>query len=833
MKCKTCNFENPDNAVKCKQCGAKLRDEAKTSPNISTQTVVLDASTQLNVDPLSFAPGEKFGERYQIIEEIGQGGMGKVFKAKDLELDIVVALKMIKPQLSSDPDIVSRFKRELLMAREVFHENVIRIHDLGEVSGIKYISMNYIEGNSLKEVLQTTGKLTVEKSLDIAKQVGGGLEAAHKKGIIHRDLKPQNIMIDKQGKAYVLDFGIARSLSWEPDAAQDGIVLGTPDFMSPEQIKGEKADATTDIYSLGIIFYEMVTGKLPFTGDSPTELLHKHLNVAPELPSRLNPQIPPLLEKIILKCLEKKKKHRYQSVKEVLQDVESDKTIEIAPMKVKQIKEPPPPKKRKFLKYGLRTVIFLVFVYAIISVLSLVNDSLNKGKIEKHQVEYETFYKSRFPVQKDWLPGGWEIKDCNAWEKYAQLFPPPPSPKPGAGEGETGTWGKEFDKIAVGFDYQNVDDLRTFIAENEKYFQYERLSEALRCSKLNSFADAEMKEMKRMPPLHLSMVRRYADMITLTARVDFCQGNYEEGLDKLYKFMIFTMDLFCGSTRLEEQEMALACFNKICRELVPLLLNRDIFPDTRTLYLLEILSVFGRFNPWLFPFSHDYESPPGQERIDLPTLRSFETLIIAALDKFETEPILSSGNLNLVKKYQNIYGTMGMGKNGYYIYGKLKFLKHWFSINRYFYKKGIEFYQGLLEDMKGIGGMHARSITIANYCKKHRSDSNILIADLPSAAFALNVSRTLVKLILIINTINQHGIDSKEFSNLKGTDRFINELTGNNFQVIEEGPFPLIILDKDKDFKLPLKKINYEEEHKKILQYLRQQILQTLRQFEK
>ncbi|NIO87687.1 MAG: protein kinase [Candidatus Aminicenantes bacterium] len=819
MKCKTCNFENPDNAVKCKQCGAKLSDETKTSPNISTDTVVLDASTQLNVDPLSFAPGEKFGERYQIIEEIGQGGMGKVFKAKDTELDIVVALKMIKPQLSSDPDIVSRFKRELLMAREVFHENVIRIHDLGEVSGIKYISMNYIEGNSLKEVLQTTGKLTIEKSLDIAKQVGSALEAAHKKGIIHRDLKPQNVMIDKQGKAYVLDFGIARSLRWEPDAAQDGIVLGTPDFMSPEQIKGEKADATTDIYSLGIILYEMVTGKLPFTGDSPTELLHKHLNIAPEPPSKLNPQIPPLLEKIILKCLEKKKKHRYQSVKEVLQDVESDKTIEISPMKVKEVKEPPPPKERKFLKYGLRTVIFLVFVYAIISVLSLVNDSLYKGKIEKNLAVYETHYKDIFPIRKDWLPGVWEIKDCNAWETYAQLFPPPPSPKPGAGEDETETWGMEFDKIAIGFEYGNVDDLNDFIGKYEKHFQFDPLREAVKCSKLNSFADAELK---RMPPLHLPMVRRYADMVAIKARVDFCEGNYEEGLDKLHHFMIFTMDLFAGSTRLAEQQMALSCFNKICQELIPLLLSRDISLNTLSPYELECLAVFGNFKPGLFPFSDDYNTPPEQERINLPTLHSFETLIVAALNKFESEPILYSENLNLVKNYQNIYDTMGMGKNDYYIYGKLKFLKHWFSINRYFYKKGIEFYQGLLEYMKGIGGMRDRSVTIANYYKEHSPVSNILIADLPRAALELNKSRTLGKLILIINTINRHGIESKEFSDLKGTDRFINELTGNNFEIIEEGPFSSVILDKDKDFKLPLKKINYEEDHKKILQYLRQ-----------
>jgi serine/threonine protein kinase len=816
MKCKKCDFENPDNAVNCKQCGAKLSEEVSASPKISTNTIVLDASTQLNVDPLSFAPGEKFGERYQIIEEIGQGGMGKVFKAKDMELDIVVALKMIKPKLSSDPDIVSRFKQELLMAREVFHENVIRIHDLGEVGGIKYISMNYIEGNSLKEVLQTTGKLTIEKSLDIVKQVCYALKAAHKKGIIHRDLKPQNIMIDKQGNAYVLDFGIARSLCWEADTAQDGIVLGTPDFMSPEQIKGEETDPTTDIYSLGIIFYEMVTGKLPFISDSPTELLHKHLNVAPEPPSKLNPQIPPQLEKIILKCLGKKKKHRYQSINEVMQDVESDKTIEIPPLKVKLKKEPPSTTKRKFIKYGWRIIIFLVFVYAIISVLSLVNDSLIKGNIEKHQVKYETYYKNRFPLQKDWLPGEWEIKECNAWETYAQLFSPLPSPKPGAGEDETETWGMEFDKIATGFEYGNIDNLNDFIGKYEKYFRFDRLFAAVRCSTLNSFADTELK---RIPPLHLPMVQRYADMITMKARVDFYEGNYEEGLDKLHHFMIFTMDLFTGSTRLTEQQMALSCFNRICRELIPLLLCRDISLNTLSPYELECLAVFGNFKPGLFLFSDDYNSPLEQESIDLPTLHSIEILIIAALNKFEAEPILNGENLKLVENYRDIHGSMGMTAEEYYIYGKLKFYEHWFSINRYFYKEGIEFYRRLSERMELTRDMHDRSAIVAKYFGEYFSAGNILVADLHRAALALNVSRTLGKLILIINTINQKGMDSKEFSDLKGTDRFKNELTGNNFEIIEEGPFPSIILDKD--FKLDLKKINYEEDHKNLLQFLR------------
>ncbi len=230
MICNNCDFENPDDTAFCRECGMALGEK----------TVVLDSKARLVGDPLSFSPGEYFGERYQIIEEIGEGGMGMVFKARDKELNIVVALKMIKPRLSSDPKIVKRFKKELLMARGILHENVIRIHDLGEINDIKYISMNYIEGNSLQEILQSTGKLTIEKSVDITKQVCEALAAAHSKGIVHRDLKPQNIMIDKNGKALVLDFGIARSIDSDSESAQEVVVLGTPNFMSPEQIKGEK-----------------------------------------------------------------------------------------------------------------------------------------------------------------------------------------------------------------------------------------------------------------------------------------------------------------------------------------------------------------------------------------------------------------------------------------------------------------------------------------------------------------------------------------------------------------------------------------------------------------
>lgn len=276
------------------------------------------------MEALRFNPGEKFGERYTIIEEIGRGGMGRIYKAADHELGITVVLKMIRPDLSSRPHMVEQFRKETLLGRSISHENVVRIHDLGEVNKIKYISMDFIKGENLFELIQTSGTLTLATCLQIAIQVCRALSAAHQKGIVHQDLKPQNIMIDNSGRVFVTDFGLAKSLS-ASHARHSAKHYGTPRYFSPEQAGGLESDLRSDIYSLGAVLYEMTTGTAPFKADTVEGYIRKHIAEKPLPPSRINPAIPPACEKIILKCLEKKKEDRYQSVGAILQDLEIQK----------------------------------------------------------------------------------------------------------------------------------------------------------------------------------------------------------------------------------------------------------------------------------------------------------------------------------------------------------------------------------------------------------------------------------------------------------------------------------------------------------------------------
>ena len=264
--------------------------------------------------------GGLFAGRYQIIEELGCGGMGRVYRALDKKLNEEVALKLIKPEIAADRSTLGRFHNELKLARKISHPHVGRMYELMEEAGTHFITMEYVPGQDLRGLIRQTGKLAAETAMRIAGQVCEGLAEAHRLGVVHRDLKPSNIMIDKEGNARIMDFGIARSLGARV-MTREGIIIGTPEYMSPEQMEGKAADRRSDIYSLGVVLFEMVTGRPPFEGDSAMSVALKHKTEMPPDPLWLNPQIDSDLGRIILKCLVKDPAMRYQTAEELLADL--------------------------------------------------------------------------------------------------------------------------------------------------------------------------------------------------------------------------------------------------------------------------------------------------------------------------------------------------------------------------------------------------------------------------------------------------------------------------------------------------------------------------------
>jgi serine/threonine protein kinase/Tfp pilus assembly protein PilF len=265
--------------------------------------------------------GSVFAGRYEIIEELGQGGVGRVYRAFDRKVDEDVALKFLHPDIAADPKTVERFRDELKYARRIIHKNVCRMFDLNESDGVLYITMEYVPGEHLKSFIHRSGQLTVSKAVAVAAQIGEGLAEAHRLNVIHCDLKPQNIMVDKQGYIHIMDFGIARVPRGE--GRQDrGLVIGTPGYMSPEQLDGRDPDVRSDIYALGLILFEMLTGRAPFLAETVRRMALKHRTESPPNLLELNPHVPAELERITLKCLEKDPGARYQKVEDFLRDIQ-------------------------------------------------------------------------------------------------------------------------------------------------------------------------------------------------------------------------------------------------------------------------------------------------------------------------------------------------------------------------------------------------------------------------------------------------------------------------------------------------------------------------------
>ena len=273
-------------------------------------------------DPATLEPGVVLAQRYEIVEIIGQGGMGAVYKATDLELNRTVALKVIRPELARDKAIVDRFKQELLLAHQVTHRNVIRIYDLSEADGMKFITMEYVEGENLLTLIHEKKKFPPEEAVEIMLQVCRALEAAHGVGVIHRDLKPQNIMRDKGGRIIVMDFGLARTLEGD-GMTQSGALVGTMEYMSPEQALGKALDQRSDIFALGLIFYEMLTGQTPFKADSMLASLIRRTQERAASVSDHDNTIPRPLSNVVTKCLERDLDLRYKTAEELLADLEA------------------------------------------------------------------------------------------------------------------------------------------------------------------------------------------------------------------------------------------------------------------------------------------------------------------------------------------------------------------------------------------------------------------------------------------------------------------------------------------------------------------------------
>ncbi|UCE42612.1 MAG: protein kinase [Candidatus Aminicenantes bacterium] len=314
MKCANCQADNPENAHFCWNCGTQLKEP---TPPPETPKGDEEATRPLPTPIRELRRGAVFAKRYEIIEELGRGGMGRLYRVLDTKISQEVALKILRPEISRDQQTIGRFSNELRLARQVAHKNVCRMYHLGEAEGTHFIIMEYIPGQDLQSMIKMTKQLSMETAVSIAKQICEGLAEAHRLGVIHRDLKPGNIMIDREGNARILDFGIARSLE-SKGLTKSGLLIGTPEYMSPEQAQDTGVDQRSDIYSLGVILYEMVTGKVPFTGETPISITIKHIEEMPKSPKTLAPQIPDILNQLIMKCLAKNKEFRPKQVGEIL-----------------------------------------------------------------------------------------------------------------------------------------------------------------------------------------------------------------------------------------------------------------------------------------------------------------------------------------------------------------------------------------------------------------------------------------------------------------------------------------------------------------------------------
>jgi CheY-like chemotaxis protein len=304
-------------AAKVRERESLLKDRVRDLRREIEAARATPRSVDAQVDGGNLRTGQQFAERYEILATVGSGGMGSVYRARDLELDEEVAIKTLKHQFVTDETLIGRFKQEIRLARKLSHGNVVRTHDFGQWRGVYYLTMEYVEGITVRELIDTRGRLETSSTLAIGTQVSAALSAAHEQGIIHRDIKPQNLLLDADGVLKVMDFGIARLAEKTSTLTEAGLVVGTPSYMSPEQLLSEAIDVRSDLFAVGVVLYECLTGALPFEADAPVALIAKILSEEPLSPGRLNDEIPGAFTELILSLLAKDPDERIQTAAEL------------------------------------------------------------------------------------------------------------------------------------------------------------------------------------------------------------------------------------------------------------------------------------------------------------------------------------------------------------------------------------------------------------------------------------------------------------------------------------------------------------------------------------
>src|SRR5437899_5943285 len=410
MQCPVCHADNPPTAVTCEKCSTPfpLSEETLAPATGVGKTGAWSVAVTQSTAAETAAKGQLqtgtiIGDRYEILQLLGQGGMGAVYKARDIELERLVALKLIRPDLASHPEILRRFKQELILAREVTHRNVIRIFDLGQAHGVRFITMEYVEGRDLRALLHEKGKLTPEEAVPIFVQIASALEAAHHAGVVHRDLKPQNILVDPGGRVYVMDFGVARSLE-TPGMTQTGALMGTPEYMSPEQAKGQKVDARSDLFSLGIIFYETLSGVSPFKAETAMATMFKRTKERGIPVAQAASGVPVFLSDIVSKCLEIDTQQRYQSAREIITDLEKWQSgVVRGAMNPAARWWKYAPKQQKWVAVGIAAALMLTAAYPILSKLPLIFPSKPVAAIQPISLAILPFHNASTDLSIDWL----------------------------------------------------------------------------------------------------------------------------------------------------------------------------------------------------------------------------------------------------------------------------------------------------------------------------------------------------------------------------------------------------------------------------------------------